>query len=157
VVLGCVVGGARTEGRQRAVLIAAAVGVLFGVVSVLTKVTVQRLNEEGLWGTLAVPAPYLVVILGVAATLLQQSAFHAGALQASVPTMLVLEPLVAVLLGVVVLGEALKVTDPRTVALLAVGVAAMAAATIALGHDEGAFEEMLEAEKVRREESEAAG
>jgi hypothetical protein len=157
VVLGCVVGGARTEGRKRAVLIAAAVGVLFGVVSVLTKVTVQRLNEEGLLGTLVVPAPYLVLILGVAATLLQQSAFHAGALQASVPTMLVLEPLVAVSLGVVVLGEALKVTDPRTVALLAVAVAAMAAATIALGHDEGAFEELLEAEMARRNESETPG
>ena len=57
VVLGCVIGGARTEGRNRALLIATAVGVLFGVVSVLTKVTVQRLNEEGMWGTLLIPAP----------------------------------------------------------------------------------------------------
>ncbi len=152
VVLVCVIGGARTEGRSRALLIAAAVGVLFGVVSVLTKVTVQRLNEEGLWGTLIVPAPYLVVILGVAATLLQQSAFHAGALQTSVPTMLVLEPLVAVSLGVIVLGEALSVTDPRTVAALAVAVAAMAAATIALGRDEGAFEEQLEQQMAQRGE-----
>ncbi len=153
VVLGCVIGGARTEGRNRALLIATAVGVLFGAVSVLTKVTVQRLNEEGLWGTLIVPAPYLVVILGVAATLLQQSAFHAGALQTSVPTMLVLEPLVAVSLGVIVLGEALTVTDPASIALLAVAVAAMAAAAIALGRDEGAFEEELEAQMARRTET----
>ena len=150
VVLACVIGGARTEGRNRALLIATAVGVLFGVVSVLTKVTVQRLNEEGPWGTLLVPAPYLVVILGVAATLLQQSAFHAGALQASVPTMLVLEPLVAVSLGVIVLGEALAVSDPVKVGLLAVAVGAMGAATIALGRDEGAFEEMLEAQIAQR-------
>lgn len=148
-VLVCVVGGARTAGRNRALLIATAVGVLFGVVAVLTKVTVQRLSDEGPWGTLVVPAPYLVVILGVAATLLQQSAFHAGALQASVPTMLVLEPLVAVLLGVVVLGETLVVKGPVTVALLAVAVLAMAAATVALGRDEGAFEELLEAERAR--------
>jgi hypothetical protein len=152
VVLACVVGGARTEGRNRALLIATAVGVLFGVVSVLTKVTVQRLNEEGLLGTLLVPAPYLVVILGVAATLLQQSAFHAGALQASVPTMLVLEPLVAVSLGMIVLGEALAVTDPVRIALLAVAVAAMATATIALGRDEGAFEQQLEAQIAQRSE-----
>jgi drug/metabolite transporter (DMT)-like permease len=150
VVLACVIGGARTEGRNRALLIATAVGVLFGVVSVLTKVTVQRLNQEGPLGTLLVPAPYLVVILGVAATLLQQSAFHAGALQASVPTMLVLEPLVAVSLGVIVLGEALAVKDPAKIALLAVAVAAMAAATIALGRDEGAFEQQLEAEMARK-------
>ena len=153
VVGACVVIGARTEGRRRALLIATAVGVLFGVVSVLTKVTVQRLDEEGLWGTLEVPAPYLVVILGVAATLLQQSAFHAGALQTSVPTMLVLEPLVAVSLGVIVLGEALAVTDPVKIGLLAVAVAAMAAATIALGRDEGAFEEQLEAEMSQRSAS----
>jgi len=153
VVAACVIGGARAEGRRRALLIATAVGVLFGVVSVLTKVTVQRLNTEGLWGTMIVPAPYLVVILGVGATLLQQSAFHAGALQTSVPTMLVLEPLVAVSLGVIVLGEALSVTDPRTVAALALAVAAMAAATIALGRDEGAFEEQLEAEMSHRTES----
>jgi len=153
VVAACVIGGARSEGRRRALLIATAVGVLFGVVSVLTKVTVQRLNTEGLWGTMIVPAPYLVVILGVGATLLQQSAFHAGALQTSVPTMLVLEPLVAVSLGVIVLGEALSVTDPRTVAALALAVAAMAAATIALGRDEGAFEEQLEAEMSHRTET----
>jgi drug/metabolite transporter (DMT)-like permease len=153
VVAACVIGGARTEGRRRALLIATAVGVLFGVVSVLTKVTVQRLNTEGPLGTLIVPAPYLVVILGVGATLLQQSAFHAGALQTSVPTMLVLEPLVAVSLGVIVLGEALSVTDPRTVAALALAVVAMAAATIALGRDEGAFEEQLEAEMSHRTET----
>jgi drug/metabolite transporter (DMT)-like permease len=153
VVLGCVVGGARTEGRNRALLIATAVGVLFGVVSVLTKVTVQRLDEEGTLGTLMVPAPYLVVILGVAATLLQQSAFHAGALQTSVPTMLVLEPLVAVSLGVVVLGEALAVTDPVKIAVIAVAVVAMAAATIALGRDEGAFEEQLEKQMAQRQGS----
>ncbi|OBA87393.1 hypothetical protein A5662_26105 [Mycobacteriaceae bacterium 1482268.1] len=157
VVLGCVVGGARTEGRNRALLIAAAVGVLFGVVSVLTKVTVQRLDEEGLWGTLIVPAPYLVVILGVAATLLQQSAFHAGALQTSVPTMLVLEPLVAVSLGIVVLGEALAVTDPLKIAVLAVAVVAMAAATIALGRDEGAFEEQLERQMAQRSRAHPQG
>ena len=38
------------------------------------------------------PAPYLLVALAVTVTVLQQSAFHAGALQASVPIMLVGEP-----------------------------------------------------------------
>jgi drug/metabolite transporter (DMT)-like permease len=153
VVLVCVIVGARSEGRQRALLIAAAVGVLFGVLAVLTKISVQRLHDEGLWGMLAVPAPYLVIILGVVATLLQQSAFHAGALQTSVPTMLVLEPLVAVSLGVALLGEKLAVTSLATAALLPVAVVAMGAATIALGRDEGAFEDELEAELARRSES----
>ncbi len=57
--------------------------------------------------------------------------------------MLVLEPLVAVLLGQVILGEHLAVSTPSAVALGS-PLAAMAAATIALGRDEGAFEDELE-------------
>ena len=88
-------------------------------------------------------------MIGVVATLLQQSAFHAGALQTSVPTMLVLEPVVAVLLGAVVFGEQLAASGFAAVAL-ALAVIAMVAATIALGRDEGAYEEELEAEVARR-------
>ena len=52
---------------------------------------------------LSTPAPYLLVLVSVVATVLQQSAFHAGSLQTSVPTMLVIEPMAAVLLGVFLL------------------------------------------------------
>jgi drug/metabolite transporter (DMT)-like permease len=151
-VLGCVVIGARSHSRRRALFLAVAVGVLFGVVAVLTKLSAQRLTEGGLAAMLTSPAPYLVVILAVAATFLQQSAFHAGALQTSVPTMLVLEPLVAVLLGVVVLGEELKVTGIAAVGLV-LAVAAMVATTIALGRDEGAYEDELEAELTQHSEA----
>jgi len=99
-----------------------------------------------------VPAPYLLVVLGVGATLLQQSALHAGALQVSVPTMLVLEPVVAVILGVVVLGEELAVGGIATAAL-PLAVAAMAAATVALGRDEGALEEQLQAAVTTEQET----
>ncbi|MCB0943194.1 MAG: DMT family transporter, partial [Mycobacterium sp.] len=75
--------------------------------------------------------------------------FHAGSLRASVPAMLVLEPVVAVALGEVVLGEHLAVSKPAAV-VLAIAVGAMAAATIALGRDEGAYEEELEAAAARR-------
>jgi threonine/homoserine efflux transporter RhtA len=92
---------------------------------------------------LATPAPYALVVLGVVATLLQQSAFHAGALQTSVPTMLVLEPVVAVCLGAVLLGEELDVSGYEAIALV-FAVAAMTAATFALGRGEGAYEAELE-------------
>jgi drug/metabolite transporter (DMT)-like permease len=65
----------------------------------------------------------------------QQAAFHAGALQASVPIMLVGEPIVAVLLGVIVLGEHLSVRGSAAAALV-VAVVAMLAATIALARDQ---------------------
>jgi hypothetical protein len=59
---------------------------------------------------------------------------------------------VAVLVGAFVLNEHLSVSGYEMVALpLAVG--AMAAATIALGRDEGAYEEQLEAALAGRAES----
>jgi drug/metabolite transporter (DMT)-like permease len=134
VVILCVVAAHRTLGRTRAMLLATAVAVLVGVIAVLTKVSVHHLAMHGWRGLLTVPAPYLLIVLAVAVTVLQQSAFHAGALQASVPVMLVGEPMVAVLLGVVILGEHLVVRGPGAL-ILGVAVAAMTAATIALGRD----------------------
>jgi drug/metabolite transporter (DMT)-like permease len=134
VVIGCVLVARRRAGRPRAMLLAGAVAVLLGMVAVLTKVSTHRLAVHGWHGLLTVPAPYLLVALAVTVTVLQQSAFHAGALQASVPIMLVGEPIVAVLLGVVILGEHLVVRGAGGV-ILVLAVAAMTAATVALGRD----------------------
>lgn len=134
VVVLCVVAAHRTVGRTRAMLLATSVAVLVGLIAVLTKISTHRLATHGLHGLLTVPAPYLLIVLAVAVTVLQQSAFHAGALQASVPVMLVGEPVVAVMLGVVILGEHLAVRGAGTL-ILAVAVGAMTAATIALGRD----------------------
>lgn len=151
-VSACVIVAIRTVGWRRAVLLAVAVGVLFGVVAVLTKLVMHMLTHQGLGAVLSTPVLcllVLLVLLGVLGMLVQQSAFHAGSLQTSVPTMLVLEPVVAVLLGAVVLGEHLDVGRWDAVAL-AIAAVAMAAGTIALGRDEGAYEEQLEAEVAER-------
>jgi drug/metabolite transporter (DMT)-like permease len=148
-VMACVVVAIRTMGWRRSVLLAVAVGVLFGVVAVLTKQVMHLLTHDGLRAVLTTPVLYLLALLGVVAVFLQQSAFHAGSLQTSVPTMLVFEPLVAVLLGAVVLGEHLDVSRVDA-AVLTISTVAMAAATIALGRDEGAYEEQLEAAMARR-------
>lgn len=148
-VTACVIVAVRTMGWRRAVLLAVAVGVLFGVVAVLTKLVMHLLTHEGLRSVLTSPVLYLLVVLGIVAVILQQSSFHAGSLQTSVPTMLVLEPVIAVVLGAVVLGEHLTVNGIKAVALT-IAVAAMVAATIALGRDEGAYEEELEAAMASR-------
>lgn len=137
VVVVCVAVGRRVVERPRAVLLALAVAILFATVAVLTKICAHRLAVGGLRALFEVPAPYLLVTLALAATLLQQSAFHAGALQMSVPTMLVGEPLIAVLLGVIVLGEHLAVAG-REVLLLPLAVGAMMVATIALARNAAA-------------------
>ncbi len=154
-VSACVLVATRIVGWRRAVLLAVAVGVLFGVVAVLTKLVMHVLTHDGLRAVLSTPVLYLLAALGVVAMLLQQSAFHAGSLQTSVPTMLVLEPVVAVLIGAVVLGEHFDVGRWEAVAI-AVSTLAMAAATIALGRDEGAYEEQLEATVAERREDTVA-
>lgn len=62
---------------------------------------------------------------------------------------MVLEQLVAVLLGVVVLGESFNVTRVSAIAPSA-AVVAMVFATVALGRLEGAVEEQIEIQAGRR-------
>lgn len=149
VVTACVIAAIRTARWKRAVLLAVAVGVLFGVVAMLTKLLMHLLIYDGLRAMLFTPVPYLLALLGIVAVFLQQSAFHAGSLQTSVPTMLVLEPVIAVVLGALVLGETMTVNGVKAVAITA-AIVAMAAATVALGREEGALEEELEAVMGRR-------
>jgi hypothetical protein len=137
VVIVCVVLARRCTGARRAMLLAVAVAVLLGMIAVLTKVCTHRFAVGGWQHLLSAPAIYLLVVLAVVVTVLQQRAFHAGALQASVPIMLVGEPLVAVGLVVLVLGEYLSVSGPAALVLPA-AVAAMVAAAVALGRDSAA-------------------
>jgi drug/metabolite transporter (DMT)-like permease len=148
-VAGCLLVALRLSNWRRAILLAVGVGVLFGVVAVLTKLVMHIVREGSMLRLMTTPVLYVVIAVGIIATLLQQSAFHAGSLRASVPAMLVLEPVVAVFLGEVVLQEHLAVSKPAAV-VLAIAVLTMGAATIALGRDEGAWEEELEAKSKTR-------
>lgn len=131
----CVMAAGRAIGRARAMLLGVAVAILLGMIAVLTKICTHRFAVGGWHGLLTVPAPYILVGLAVAVTVVQNSAFHAGALQASVPIMLVGEPVVAVLLGVAVLGEHLAVGGSTALALV-VAVSAMAASAVALSRSQ---------------------
>lgn len=134
-VIACVIAAHRAAGRVRASLLGVAVAVLLGMIAVVTKVCTHRFAIGGWHALLTVPAPYVLVGLAVTVTVVQNSAFHAGALQASVPIMLVGEPVVAVLLGVVVLGEHLAVGGAAALVLV-LAVVAMVAATVALGRSQ---------------------
>jgi drug/metabolite transporter (DMT)-like permease len=126
----CVVAASWRTGVSRAVLLAAATAVAYGVAAALTKGVVGQL-DEGLAPLLASWELYALVTVSVAGTVLQQSAFQAGALGASLPLMIVGEPVVAVVLGVVVLQEELR-ADGAEWALIVVLVVAMVVATTAL-------------------------
>ena len=131
----CVVGARMLAGRPAAaVLLGVISGALWGVFAVLTKGVVERLGQ-GVWAVLSAPELYIWAAVAVAATAWQQSSFRAGSLAASLPTMTIAEPVVASLLGILVLGETLRPGD-RGWALLVAAIAVMVAATVALARSE---------------------
>lgn len=95
---------ARGGARRRAVLLAAGSGTAFGYVAAVTERTGHVL-DTGLVHTLATWEPYALAAGGAGALLLTQSAFHAGELRLSLPTLTVAQPLVAVAIGLGFFGE----------------------------------------------------
>jgi len=95
---------ARVGSARRAVLLAAGSGTAFGYVAAVTERT-GHLLDAGVVHTLATWPPYALLVGGLAALLLTQSAFHAGALRLSLPTLTVAQPLVAVAIGLACFGE----------------------------------------------------
>jgi drug/metabolite transporter (DMT)-like permease len=131
----CVVGARVFAGRPAAaVLLGLVSGSLWGVFAVLTKGVVERLGH-GLWAVLTTPELYVWAAVAVAGTAWQQASFRAGSLSASLPTMTVAEPVVGSILGIVVLGEALRPGDDGWAVLIA-SVVVMVVATAALARSE---------------------
>lgn len=138
-VLLCVVGARVCTGRAEAVLLAAASGVSWGVVAVLTKGVVELIGH-GLRPLLASPELYAWAALALAGTVFQQSSFRAGALTASLPTMTVLEPTVAAALGVVLLDEMVRPGRSGGF-LLVLSVVVLVVAVVVLSRDEAVVED----------------
>ena len=130
VVAGCLIFAHTRSGSVRAGLLAIAAGVLAGVLAVLTKSVVDA-GAGGFVHLLGTGETYALVVVGLGGTYLQQLSFQAGALQASLPIMTVLEPTVAALLGLTLLHEQLR-TGGLRVTLLATAAVSMGVATVAL-------------------------
>ena len=130
----CVIGARMFPGAVGALLLGLMSGSLWGLFSVLTKGVVDRL-DHGIPALLRLPELYVWVVVAIAATAWEQSAFRAGPLTASLPAVTVAEPVVGSVLGVSVLGETLRTNDVGLVAL-GLSVAVMAAATVALAHSQ---------------------
>ena len=132
----CVVGANILRGPASAVLLALVSGGLWGLFAVLTKGVVDRL-DDGLWELVRTPELYVWAMVAIAGTAFQQSSFRAGPLTASLPTMTIAEPVVGSVLGIVVLGEALRPGDTGWFTLI-VAVVVMVVATAALARGEAA-------------------
>jgi hypothetical protein len=119
-----------------ALLLAAVAGSLLAVFSVLMKGVVDVIEHHPgqLWHT---PEFYAWLFTGVGGMIIHQSAYRAGALTASLPTIIVAKPVVAGVLGVTVLGETLN-ADGTGWFVLAVAAAVVVVATVGLARGEAA-------------------
>ncbi|MDF2822893.1 MAG: hypothetical protein K0R68_301 [Mycobacterium sp.] len=129
-----VIGARIFSGSVSAVLLALVSGALWGLFAVLLKGVVDVL-DDGIVAVLRSPELYLWAAVGIAGTAWQQSSFRAGALTASLPTMTVTEPVVASVLGIVVLGETLRPGEIGLFVLIA-AIAAMVVSTAMLARGE---------------------
>ncbi|WP_197517791.1 DMT family transporter [Mycobacterium sp. E796] len=133
----CVVGAGIWKGRPvAAVLLALVAGSSLALFAVLTKGVVE-VAEEGAGAVFSAPEFYPWLAVALCGMIFQQSAFRAGALTASLPTMTVAKPVVAGVLGVTVLGETLYTKGPAALVLIS-AVALVIIATVALARGEAA-------------------
>ena len=124
--------GRRRQSRTRAMLTGVGAGLIFGIQDALTRQTLQILQSNG-WDNLVTTwAPYALVGAGAIGIWLMQSAFNAGPLQVSLPAISAGEPLVGILLGVVVFGDRIQVSEGM-LAIQAGGIAALVVGVIMVG------------------------
>jgi hypothetical protein len=133
----CVLGARIWSGGPVApVLLAVVAGSSLALFAVLTKGAVGAVSG-GFEALLRAPEGYCLIPAALAGMIFQQSSFRAGALTASLPTVTVAKPVVASLLGVLVLDETLYADGPEVFVLIAVAVLVVVS-TIALARGEAA-------------------
>ncbi|MEH6819860.1 DMT family transporter [Dietzia psychralcaliphila] len=125
----------RRRNGNRALLLGVAGGLAFAYVALLTKGVADRWFTGGVLEVFTTGEVYGLVAAAVIALTLQQMSFSAGAVHQAVPASTVTTPVVALGLGVVVLGEWFTVDGPE-LAILAATLVLMVVATVRLANKE---------------------
>lgn len=133
VLIGCLVATRRVSSQVRALLLALACGVDFGVTAFLLKLVPDTL-PQGFSDPARQWPLYLVVVTGPLGFLLNQSAFQAGVLISPVLAIITtVDPLVSIALAATWLHETIT-SDPLGLLGEAISLAAMTGGIIALAH-----------------------
>ncbi|BBH66451.1 hypothetical protein ACTI_31360 [Actinoplanes sp. OR16] len=107
VVFVCVLAARWSGPRARAMLLAAAAGVAFGIASVLSKAVLASFTSDG-FGAVSALAVAMVVAFSVSGYLLGQLSYKGAGLATPLATVSVSNPLVAALAGVVLFDERVR-------------------------------------------------
>jgi hypothetical protein len=119
------------NGATRALLFGIATGTLYGLTAVLTKSTVD-LFGGGILQTFTHWQPWALAVCSVAGLVLNQSAFQAGHVAASLPAISVVNPVLACVFGVALFHEDLGATGVVAWAVTVVSIVVMIVGTIRL-------------------------
>lgn len=121
----------RATGSRRALYLGIATGTIYGLTAVLTKATVD-LFDNGVLQVLGHWQLYALLAASLVGLLLNQSAFQAGHVAASLPAIAVTNPVLSSLFAITMFGEHLDASGPLAVTVTAVSILAMAVGTVAL-------------------------
>lgn len=124
----------RGGNRTRAALFAAAAGVNYGVTAALTKAAAHLL-AGGVLELFESWEVYVLVAAGLVGMLMAQSAFQAGDLDASLPVLTVVDPVVSIMIGAFVFGEGVR-SGPVSTSIEIVGLILMSVGVFALSKAE---------------------
>ena len=122
------------EPWQRAVLLSGAAGVVYGVTAALTK-TSSHLLDGGIIHLLGHWQPYALLFAGIGGMVIAQSAFQAGSLDSSLPTMSVADPIVSIVIGALAFGETIA-ARPIDVVVEVIALIAMSTGVFLLARSE---------------------
>ena len=115
-----------------AALLGVAAGLIYGLQDALTRMSGERFGEGGWNALLTTWQPYAIVVLGVLALVLVQSAFETAPLRMSLPALTAAQPLAGIACGVGFLGDRLEVT-PGALAWEGIGIAAVVTGIVLIG------------------------
>jgi len=131
---GLLLAGRRRTTNLRAVLYGTATGIFFGATAALIKACTNTATLG--WGELlSSPALWVLLVVGPAGFAVNQLAFQAGPLAASLPALTVVDPLVSLGAGLLVFDERLS-GSPSRLAGAAAGLVVVVAASVALSRQE---------------------
>jgi drug/metabolite transporter (DMT)-like permease len=102
-----ILAGRHSTPRWKAMAYGTAGGIIYGVCAALTK-SCAHLLSLGIANLFSSWQPYVLAVGGVAGMILAQSAFQAGPLDASLPTLSATDPVISVVIGVIAFNEAVR-------------------------------------------------
>jgi drug/metabolite transporter (DMT)-like permease len=114
----------------KAAMFGAAGAIDFALTAAFIKQMTNEIAARG-WGFLATWPPYAVAVAGVMGVFLVQNAFHSGPVTASQATLVIVDPLAAIAIGIGLFGDSLS-TSVTAVTLEVIGLCVMFAGVLSL-------------------------